>query len=51
MIGKGTNLIYEQPALDFDENGNLIGIYPHYVNDGGITIGYGHRITKAALEK
>gem|GEM_PF-6521539 len=34
----------------FDKSGKLIGIYPHYVNDGGITLGYGHRITKVALK-
>ncbi|MDL2259245.1 hypothetical protein LJC42_08920, partial [Eubacteriales bacterium OttesenSCG-928-K08] len=28
----------------FDESGNLIGIYPHYVGDGGITLGYGHYV-------
>lgn len=28
----------------YDKEGNLIGIYPHYVGDGGITFGYGHYI-------
>lgn len=45
----------------FDENGKLIGIYPHYVfkwdeelkvyySDGGITFGFGHYINKAEYE-
>ncbi len=34
----------------FDKNGKLIGIYPHYANDGGVTLGYGHRITQKALK-
>ena len=35
----------------FREDGSLIGIYPHYANDDGITLGYGHHIDKEALEK
>ncbi|MDE6950423.1 MAG: hypothetical protein K2P64_05855, partial [Lachnospiraceae bacterium] len=40
---------------EFDENGELIGIYPHYVfkevngkfqSDGGITFGYGHIVSQ-----
>ena len=42
---------------EFDENGELIGIYPHYVfkyddrtskwkSDGGITFGYGHWVSQ-----
>ncbi|MBO7451097.1 MAG: hypothetical protein J6U54_12105 [Clostridiales bacterium] len=28
------------------ENGELVGIYPHYVGDGGITFGYGHYVSR-----
>ncbi len=33
----------------FNKQGDLIGIYPHYVGDGGITLGYGHYIREAYL--
>jgi len=46
----------------FDSQGNLIGIYPHYVirtnvvtgqleSDGGITVGYGFQITQASYNQ
>lgn len=47
----------------YDANGNLIGIYPHYVfknigtdtnpkwvSDGGITFGYGHYVSKGEYD-
>ena len=44
----------------FDDDDNLIGIYPHYVfklkdgeyiSDGGITFGYGHYVSQLMYEK
>lgn len=45
---------------EYDENGNLIGVYPYYVfrktsggeyeSDGGITFGYGHWINKVKYD-
>ncbi|WP_372999183.1 glycoside hydrolase family protein, partial [Lutispora sp.] len=48
---------------EYDDNGNLVGIYPHYVfknvgttenpiwiSDGGITFGYGHYVNKNDYE-
>lgn len=29
----------------YNDQGELIGILPHYVNDGGVTLGYGHYIS------
>ncbi len=43
---------YETPYSKYlikDSNGNILGIKPHDVGDGGITVGYGHFISEATM--
>lgn len=44
---------YETPYSKYlikDSDGNILGIKPHDVGDGGITVGYGHFISKNTMK-